>query len=72
MELAPGQAADAVERDDCPKCAAPAGSSCRVKGGKTAVNYHTAGFILVPDLKEDLDPPVASLYRVLAEDGKLR
>ncbi len=55
MELAPDQAADAVERHDCPKCAAPAGSPCRTQGGKTAVKYHTARFILVPALKEDLE-----------------
>ena len=55
MELAPDQAAAAVERHDCPKCAAPAGSPCRTQGGKTAIKYHTARFILVPALKEDLE-----------------
>jgi DNA invertase Pin-like site-specific DNA recombinase len=58
MDLTPDRAADAVERHDCPKCGAPAGSACRTQGGKTAVKYHTARFILVPVLKEDLDVAV--------------
>jgi hypothetical protein len=45
MDLTPDQAADAVERHGCPKCGAPAGSTCRTQGGKTAVKYHT---VLVP------------------------
>ncbi len=60
MELTPDQAADAVERYDCPKCEAPAGSPCRTRGGKAAAKYHTARFILVPALKEDLDVAVPS------------
>lgn len=55
MELTPGQAADAAERHDCPKCQAPAGSPCRTRGGKTAVKYHTARFVLVPALREELE-----------------
>jgi len=55
MQLTPDQAASAVERHDCPKCAAPAGSACRTQGGKTAVKYHTARFILVPALREELE-----------------
>jgi hypothetical protein len=58
MELTPGQAADAAERHDCPKCGAPAGSPCRTRGGKTAVKYHTARFVLVPALREELEVPV--------------
>jgi DNA invertase Pin-like site-specific DNA recombinase len=58
MELTSDQAADAVERHDCPKCEAPAGSPCRTRGGKVASKYHTARFILVPVLKEDLDVAV--------------
>ncbi|MEU0660694.1 recombinase family protein [Streptomyces lavendulocolor] len=54
MELTSEQAAHAVERHDCPKCEAPAGSACRTQGGKTAAKYHTARFILVPALREDL------------------
>lgn len=50
MDLTP--AANAVERNDCPKCEAPAGSPCRTRGGKTATKYHTARFILV---REELD-----------------
>ncbi len=58
MELTPGQAADAAERHDCHKCQAPAGSPCRTRGGKTAVKYHTARFVLVPALREELEVPV--------------
>ncbi|MGW2741859.1 recombinase family protein [Streptomyces sp. NPDC001450] len=55
MDLTPDQAAIAVERNDCPKCDAPAGSPCRTRGGKTTTKYHTARFILVPALREELD-----------------
>jgi DNA invertase Pin-like site-specific DNA recombinase len=55
VDLTPDQAANAVERNDCPKCEAPAGSACRTRGGKTATKYHTARFILVPALREELD-----------------
>ncbi|ORT49009.1 recombinase family protein [Frankia sp. KB5] len=58
MELAPDQAADAVERHDCPKCEASAGSPCRTRGGRTATKYHTARFTLVPSLREELDVTV--------------
>ena len=58
MELAGDQAADAVERYDCPKCAAPAGSTCRTQDGKTAIKHHTARFILVPALREELEVAV--------------
>ena len=58
MGMTPGQAADAAERCDCPKCAAPAGSPCRTRGGKTAVKYHTARFVLVPALREELEVAV--------------
>ncbi|WP_434600112.1 recombinase family protein [Streptomyces sp. A5-4] len=54
MELTPDQSANAVERHDCPKCEAPAGSPCRTRAGKTAIKYHTARFILVPALREEL------------------
>ncbi|ANP50676.1 recombinase family protein [Streptomyces griseochromogenes] len=55
MDLTPDQAAIAVERNDCPKCEAQAGGPCRTRGGKTATKYHTARFILVPALREELD-----------------
>jgi DNA invertase Pin-like site-specific DNA recombinase len=58
MEMTPGRAADAAERHDCPKCGAPVGSPCRTRGGKTAVKYHTARFVLVPALREELEVPV--------------
>ena len=59
VDLTPGQAASAVERHPCPKCDAPAGSPCRTGGGKTAARYHTARFILVPALREELNVAVA-------------
>ncbi|GAA0405222.1 hypothetical protein Acor_23110 [Acrocarpospora corrugata] len=55
MDLTSDQAAHAVERNDCPKCEAPAGSPCRTRGGKTAAKYHTARFILIPALREELE-----------------
>ncbi|MFI6985883.1 recombinase family protein [Embleya sp. NPDC050154] len=58
MDLTPDQAADAVERNDCSKCEAPAGSACRTRGGKTTTKYHTARFILVPAMREALQIPV--------------
>ena len=58
MDLTPNQAANAVERNEYPKCEAPAGSPCRTRSGKTATKYHTARFTLVPALREELDVPV--------------
>ncbi|MDH6710755.1 DNA invertase Pin-like site-specific DNA recombinase [Kitasatospora sp. MAA19] len=55
MDLTHDQAADAVERHDCPKCEAPAGSPCRTLGGKVAAKYHTARFTLVAKLREELE-----------------
>lgn len=43
-----------VERHDCPKCTAPAGSPCRTTAGKVAASYHTGRFTLVPALKAEL------------------
>lgn len=56
MELTPEQAAaNAVERHHpCPKCAVPAGSPCRTRAGKVAAKYHTARFMLVPALRDEL------------------
>jgi DNA invertase Pin-like site-specific DNA recombinase len=45
----------AVERFDCPMCAAPAGSPCRTRGGKVAPKYHTPRFTLVPQLRAELE-----------------
>jgi hypothetical protein len=53
-----GDAAAAVERHPCPQCDVPAGSACRTRAGKTAAKYHTARFILVPALRDDLTAPV--------------
>ena len=58
MELTPEQAAEAAERHDCPHCQAPAGSPCRTRAGKVAAKYHTARFVLVPALHEELAVPV--------------
>ena len=44
----------AVERHACPQCEAPAGSACRSRSGATAAKYHTARFMLVPSLREEL------------------
>ena len=54
MELTLDWAAHAAERHPCPKCGAPAGSACRTRSGKVAAKYHTARFILVPALREEL------------------
>jgi hypothetical protein len=45
----------AVEHHECLKCDAPAGSACRIRGGKTAAKYHTPRFLLVPALREELE-----------------
>ncbi|SEO83799.1 recombinase family protein [Amycolatopsis saalfeldensis] len=58
MQLGPDDAAAAVERHPCPQCDVPAGSACRTRAGKTAAKYHTARFILVPSLRDDLTVPV--------------
>jgi len=54
VESNPAQAADASERHDCPQCQAPAGSACRTRVGKTAAKSHTARFVLVLALREQL------------------
>ncbi|MEU5994920.1 recombinase family protein [Spirillospora sp. NPDC047418] len=58
MELTPEEAAEAVERFDCPNYEVMAPSPCRTRGGKVASKYHTARFILVPALRELLEVPV--------------
>ncbi len=58
MPLGPDDAAAAVERHPCPQCDVPAGSACRTRAGKTAAEYHTARFILVPALRDELTVPV--------------
>ncbi|GAA3832636.1 hypothetical protein GCM10022226_62400 [Sphaerisporangium flaviroseum] len=47
--------ATAVEAFDCPVCQAPAGSACRTRGGKVAPKYHTPRFMLVPQLRTELE-----------------
>ena len=51
-------AAASVERHECPQCQAPAGSPCRTRSGTTAAKYHTARFMLVPALHDELAVPV--------------
>lgn len=48
--MTPQQAAAAAESFACPTCGSPAGSPCRTGGGNTAFRYHTARFVLVPEL----------------------
>ncbi|MFJ7996402.1 recombinase family protein [Streptomyces sp. NPDC096310] len=47
--------AAAVEQFDCPTCSVPAGSTCRTRGGKVAPKYHTPRFMLVPQLRAELE-----------------
>ncbi|WP_081239946.1 recombinase family protein [Streptomyces viridosporus] len=51
----PAEPAAAVEQFDCPTCEAPAGSTCRTRGGKVAPKYHTPRFMLVPQLRAELE-----------------
>ncbi|WP_410663404.1 hypothetical protein [Amycolatopsis sp. lyj-84] len=51
MSRGPDEAAAAVERHPCPQCDVPA---CRTRAGKTAAKYHTARFVLVPALRDEL------------------
>jgi resolvase-like protein len=54
MQLGPDDAAAAVEHHPCPQCDVPAGSACRTRAEKTTAKYHTARFILVPALHDEL------------------
>ncbi|MEV6040514.1 recombinase family protein [Nonomuraea sp. NPDC052116] len=45
----------AVEAFECPTRQAPAGSACRTRGGKVAPKYHTPRFMLVPQLRAELE-----------------
>jgi len=63
VDLTPDQAAAAVERHQCPNGEAPAGSACRTRGGKTAAKYHTARFVLVPAMREELAVSVPASRR---------
>ncbi|MFB7553795.1 hypothetical protein [Streptomyces sp. NPDC056154] len=47
--------AAAVEQFDCRTCEVPAGSTCRTRGGKVAPKYHTPRFMLVPQLRAELE-----------------
>ena len=46
--------AAAVEQHECPQCQVHAGSPCRTRSGTTAARYHTARFMLVPSLRDEL------------------
>jgi DNA invertase Pin-like site-specific DNA recombinase len=50
----------AIEALDCPTCAAPAGSACRTRSGNTAIKYHTARLLLVPELRGVVEVDVPS------------
>ncbi|WP_425329125.1 zinc finger domain-containing protein [Streptomyces eurocidicus] len=56
-DLTPDQAALAIEHHNRPNCDAPAGRTCRTRGGKTAAKYHTPRSALVPALREELEIP---------------
>ncbi|WP_330358838.1 hypothetical protein [Streptomyces chartreusis] len=51
----PAEPASAVEQFDCPTCEVPAGSTCRTRGGKVTPKYHTPRFMLVPQLRAELE-----------------
>ncbi|MGP3750135.1 zinc finger domain-containing protein [Streptomyces sp. IBSNAI001] len=44
-----------VEQFDCPTGEVPAGSTCRTRGGKVAPKYHTPRFMLVRQLRAELE-----------------
>nr|WP_042198694.1 recombinase family protein [Kibdelosporangium sp. MJ126-NF4]CEL23488.1 Resolvase, N-terminal [Kibdelosporangium sp. MJ126-NF4]CTQ89102.1 Resolvase, N-terminal [Kibdelosporangium sp. MJ126-NF4] len=46
--------ADEVERHQCPRCLAEAGSPCRSRAGAVAGTYHTGRFTKVPRLAKQL------------------
>ena len=54
MDLTPDQGPGDIERLPCPKCTAPASSPCRTRAGTAAGKDHTARFVLVPALREEL------------------
>jgi hypothetical protein len=47
--------AAAVEQFDCPNCEVPAGGTCRTRGGKVAPKNRTRRFMLVPQLRAELE-----------------
>ncbi|MFE0601651.1 recombinase family protein [Streptomyces sp. NPDC058892] len=47
--------AAAVEQFDCPTCEVSAESACRTRGGKVAPKCHTPRFMLVPQLRAELE-----------------
>lgn len=51
----PAEPAATVEQFDCPTFEVPAGSACRTRGGKVAPKYHTPRFMLVPQLRAELE-----------------
>ncbi|MCX5537704.1 recombinase family protein [Streptomyces sp. NBC_00006] len=54
-----------VEQHDCPMstCEAPAGSPCRTTKGRVAIQYHTARFRLVSQLKKELGIPTPAIRK---------
>lgn len=52
-----------MERHACPQCQAPTGSPCRTRSGTTASKYHTARFVLVSALRDELAVPTPASRR---------
>lgn len=53
--ISPPIMARATSTPCLPQVPSPAGSPCRTRAGKTAGKYHTARFVLVPALREELE-----------------
>jgi hypothetical protein len=53
--ISPPIRARATSTPCLPQVHSPAGSPCRTRAGKTAGKYHTARFVLVPALREELE-----------------
>uniref|UniRef100_UPI003BAD05F0 zinc finger domain-containing protein n=1 Tax=Streptomyces sp. NBC_01001 TaxID=2903713 RepID=UPI003BAD05F0 len=51
----PAEPAAIIEQFDCPTCEVPAGSTGCTRGGKVAPKYHTPRFMLVPQLRAELE-----------------
>lgn len=51
----PVEPAAIIEQFDCPACEVPAGSTCCTRSGKVAPKYHTPRFMLVPQLRAELE-----------------
>jgi DNA invertase Pin-like site-specific DNA recombinase len=63
------ESAAAVERHPCPMCEVAAGSPCRTRAGRVTAKYHTARFVLVPALREELAVAVPAHRPGYADPG---